>query len=80
MTGLIIYALATYGLSVLLSDYDGPTDIFRNSRGKLKALECTVCTSVYVALALFVPIALGIGNSLTPLAVVGVVVLLERLT
>jgi len=80
MYEVIIYALATFGVSALLTDYDGPADIFRRAKNKLKALDCLVCTSVYIALLLFVFIATGNGSWLTPLAVIGLIVIIERLT
>lgn len=83
MIGFIIYVLAVYGVSTLISDYDGPNNIFYRLRSKYSksALTCTVCLSVWVALILFIPILLGIGYLvLSPLAVIGGVILLERLT
>ena len=80
MIELIILALATYGVSKLISDYDGPFDILYRLRNikVLKALLCVVCTSIYVGVALSIVWALGHALWLTPLALVGIVVILEE--
>lgn len=75
---LLIAILGTYGLISLISDYDGPFNVFfklRSSRlGKL--FECGVCLSPYFAL---IPV-LGLGMSLYEyLAVIGGSVILSRL-
>lgn len=80
MIELIILALATYGVSKLISDYDGPFDILYKIRHVkyLKALLCVVCTSLYVAVVFSIVWALGHALWLTPLALVGFVVILEE--
>ena len=78
MIELLILALATYGVSKLLVEYDGFGDIFYKLRAKswLSMLNCVVCTSVYIA----VPIAIfsGVGV-LGYLAILGIVILIERI-
>ena len=77
----LITALAVYGLSSLLTSYDGLWGMFKTLRDKYpnSALQCTVCTSVWVAvptmlLAYFcLPVVL-------PFAIVGVVIVLERVS
>ena len=79
MIELLILALATYGTSKLVAEYDGPFDILYKIRHVkyLKALLCVVCTSLYVAVVLSIVWALGHAMWLTPLALVGVVIMLE---
>jgi len=82
MTDLIVYILAVYGTSSLLTSYDGLYGIFLRLRNKYpnSALECLVCTSVYVSVILFIPIILGIGYVvLTPLAAIGAVMLIKEI-
>ena len=81
MGELIITTLATYGLSSLLTSYDGPFDVFLKLRELFprSPLECTVCTSVWVSIAFFLVLLLGLGYYLLPLAIVWLVILLERL-
>jgi hypothetical protein len=67
--------IASFGVSALVSSYDGIFGVFAKLRSHIKALNCTVCTSVYVA----VPIAyfsdIGVIGYL---CVIGGVILLER--
>lgn len=80
MGEIIIASLATYGISSLLTEYSGIKDIFIKARLRFpnSALNCIVCTSVYVSIALFIIVLLGLGYYLTPFAVVGVVIILDR--
>lgn len=82
MTGLIVYILAVYGVSSLLTSYDGLYAVFLRLRNKYpnSALKCMVCTSVWASLVLFIPILLGIGFIiLTPLAAIGAIILIKEL-
>ena len=45
MTEIIIGALAVFGVSALLSTYDGPFEILLTLRKYAIGLDCTVCTS-----------------------------------
>lgn len=77
MIELIIAALATYGISKLLVEYDGFGDVFYKLRQieLLSMLNCTVCTSVYIA----IPIAFFAGvGVLGYFAILGLVILLEK--
>jgi hypothetical protein len=77
MVELLQTAIAAYGLSTLIADYDGPFRIFfRLRRSRLGALfECNVCLLPYIAiLCLVAPLW-----ALNYLAVVGVGVILARL-
>lgn len=81
MGELVIAALATYGISALVTQYDGFGHVFlkfRNSYPK-SALTCTVCLSVWVAVIFAAIFWLGWAYILSPLAFVGVVIVLERL-
>lgn len=67
----------TYGLSTLISEYDGPIDLFVKLRSTklLKFFECGVCLTPYVAL---IPTLL-LGLSLVEyLATVGIVIMIVR--
>ena len=79
MFELIVLCLATYGLSSLLTSYDGPGDAFLKLRNKYprSALKCNVCTSVYVGTVLFFMAWFGLAIFLVPLAIVGFVIILE---
>lgn len=74
--------LATFGISSLLTEYSGFYNIFHKlrykARGELKSmLECMICTAVWLAIP--VSIVLGVGF-MGYLAVIGGVILLERIT
>ena len=78
MYKLLLLSLATYGVSKLITDYDGAFDIFYKLRGKYKALTCTVCVSVWVATILSIVLFLGGFWLLTVLAVIGAVIFVEQ--
>lgn len=80
MIELIILALATYGTAKLIAEYDGPFDsLYRLRNVKyLKALLCVVCSSLYVGVGLSIVWAFGYALWLTPLALVGIVIILEE--
>jgi len=76
----IITALAVYGLAALVSSYDGAWSVFARLRNKFpnSALHCTVCLSVWLSIPI---ILLGTYIGLwfiAPLAIVGVVIFLEK--
>lgn len=79
MIELIITALAVYGTSKLLVEYDGFMDVFYRIRSIkwLKMLTCVACSSVYVALAFSVIYWLGWAMWLLPLAIIGGIIILE---
>lgn len=72
---IIIAILATYGIVTLVSQYDGPNDLFKKLRKDKKVFECSVCLTPWIALvpAIFMP--LGFFEYLS---VVGATVLLDR--
>jgi hypothetical protein len=83
----ILAALATWRVSFLLTQEDGPWDVFARLRRATansmpgRALECLYCTSVWVA----APIALwitpfGVRWVVTWLAISGAACLLHRAT
>lgn len=78
---LVIVTLATFGLSSLIADRDGPAGIFLRLRKRYpnSPFHCTVCTATWVAIIFFIVLLTGFGYCLTPLAIVGVVILLERI-
>ena len=78
MYNLLILILSVYGMSKLLVDYDGPFGIFYTLRNHVGALNCTVCTSVYVAILFSVLLALGWYWFITVFAVVGAIIFVEQ--
>jgi len=75
MTEILVATIATFGVSALISTYDGSFGVLRRLRSRVKVFECTVCTAVWIA----VPIAnfTGIGP-IGYLFIIGGVILLER--
>lgn len=57
MFEVLLAILSVYGLSILVSEYDGPFNVLGSVRGRLSAFECAVCASVYLAL----PVVLFLG-------------------
>ena len=80
MIELIIAALATYGVSKLLVEYDGFGNIFYRLRdiSWLKMLTCVVCTGTWVGIIFGIVYLLGYGVYLAPLAIIGIVILIEE--
>lgn len=79
---IIILVLATYGLSSLLVDYAGPFELLDRLRKKFtnSPLHCIVCTALWVAICLFILAFLpGFTNYLIPMAIVGTIIILEKL-
>lgn len=77
-TMIIQVAIATYGLAVLISDYDGPFDILYSLRGRYYRLfSCHVCLSFWIAIPISIMTEIGLIGYLTAL---GLVILLERIT
>lgn len=79
MIELIITALAVYGTSKLLVEYDGYRDVFYKLRlsERLTMLHCVICTACYVSLAFSVIFWIGWAMWLLPLAISGVIILIE---
>lgn len=80
MIELIITALAVYGTSKLLVEYDGYMNVFYKLRQseRLTMLQCVVCTVCWIAVILSVVFWLGWAIFLLPLAIVGIVIILEE--
>lgn len=74
---IIISSLATYGVSSLLTNYEGFHGIFSKLRDKYpdSFLQCLVCTSVIVSI--FICFMSGVGI-LGWLAVIGIIILVEQ--
>lgn len=77
MIELLIATLATFGLSALISNYDGPYDVFNKLKSKYSVFRCTVCLSVWVAIPISILMYLGIVEYT---AIIGAVIIIERLT
>lgn len=78
MIEILIATLATYALSTLIAEYDGPFDVFVSARetyGKL--LSCNVCSGVWFAIAISIALGLGFFECL---AVIGANTILARNT
>jgi len=76
MAEFIFAALATFGVSALISNYDGPMGVFVRLRSHVAATRCCVCLSVWLG----IPIALLTGVGVVGyLAIIGTVILIERL-
>jgi len=78
----LITALAVFGLSSLLTSYDGAWGVFRKLRDKFpdSFLHCTVCTAVWLSIPIILLGAFVGVWSIAPIAIVGVVIIIERLT
>lgn len=77
MIEIILATLATFGISALISNYDGLFGVFEWIRSKGTVFSCTVCLSVWIA----IPIAYFSGIGLLGfLAVIGGVILIERVS
>lgn len=76
----IITALAVYGISALVSQYDGYKDSFIKLREKYprSAFICAVCLSVWLVIPLYLVALLNVWM-VAPLAIIGVVILLEKI-
>lgn len=75
---LILAILSTYGISTLISEYDGPFNLFVKLRNMdvSKVTSCSVCLSVWIA----IPVSIIIGLTLVYyLSVIGAVILLNRI-
>lgn len=81
MGEIVIAALATYGLSSLVAYQDGLYDVFLKLRQKYpnSAFVCPVCLSLWVAVPFSILTWLGLTWLLLPIAIVGVVIILEKL-
>ena len=77
----IITALAVYGLAALISSYDGAWSIFARLRNKYpnSPLQCAVCTSVWLVLPIMALSYFGGVIFVVPFAIIGVVILLEKI-
>ncbi len=77
MIELLIAILGTYGVAVLVSEYDGLFSIFAKARRSFlrPLLVCSVCFAVWVAIAFSIALNLSL---LEYLAVLGGAVLLAR--
>lgn len=76
---IVLPALAAFGISALISQYDGLSGVLQRVRlNRLRRLaSCTVCLSVWVA----IPISIVANLSVIEyFATLGFVILLERLT
>lgn len=78
---LVIAAFATYGFSSLGAYYNGLFNVFLRVREKYpkSAFVCPVCLSVWASVVALVVVYLGFAWLLMPLAIVGFVIVLEKL-
>lgn len=76
MTGILITALAAFAICTLVSEYDGPFNIFQKLRSSFKLFSCLACSSVWVSAPLAYLIGIGIVEYF---AAIGLVLLLDRI-
>lgn len=77
MFEMVIATLATFGISAIISNYDGPFNILTCLRAKVSAARCCVCMAVWLAIPIAVSLNIGLIGYL---AILGSVILLERVT
>lgn len=80
MIELLILILAVYGLSALVTQYDGPGDIFLKMRIRYEKspFHCTVCMAAWLVVPL-VLIQVFTGSAFViPLSVIGAIIILEN--
>lgn len=72
----ILYAsVATYGLAILVSEYDGLGEVLLKLRRRIPLLRCAVCSAVWLA----IPINLLSGTGMLGyLASIGGMIVLDR--
>ena len=75
MFEFLLALLATFGVSALVSYYDGLADAFVKVRSKVSIFNCCVCLSVWVAIPITIVAGLGF---IEYLAIVGSVIIIER--
>lgn len=71
MINFIIYSLAIWRITSLLTGEDGPLDIFHHLRRKLKglkALDCFWCASVWISLPFAISLSGGLNIIIYTLA------------
>lgn len=81
MIEVILSALGVYGITIVITSYPGPGDIFVKFRSSLssglnKLFTCPVCLSWWIGLIFAFAVGL---NPLEYFAVVGTVILAEEL-
>lgn len=77
----LITALAVYGISSLITQYDGPFNGFCRLRDRFpsSALHCVVCVSVWLTVPIVLAGVYAGVAFIAPLAIVGFIILLENL-
>lgn len=80
MIDLIVASTATFGVSSLVSGYGGPFDVFVRLRKLSHAFSCTVCLSVWVSVPMLLLTYYGGMFIVSALSIIGVVIILERIT
>lgn len=80
MIELIIAALATFGASSLVTDYDGPFDIFLKLRARFDVFRCTVCLSCWLVFPMLYLTAIEALPVVLSFAIIGLIIITERLT
>lgn len=72
---ILLLALGSYGISTLLSDYEGPFDLFTKIRTVGKVFRCSTCLSFWISIIVSLITGLGFVETL---AVIGGAVALTR--
>lgn len=77
----LITALAVYGLSELLTTYDGAFSVLKRLRDKYpeSALSCLICVSCWIVVPMMLLAIYGGIIFITPFAIIGVIMIVDRL-
>ena len=72
---------AAFAVSSLLTEYEGPKNVFALLRERYprSALKCLVCTSVYISIVFFIISQYVSADYFQPLSMVGIFILIERI-
>lgn len=79
MGEIIIATVATFGVAGLIAEYDGPADVLLKLREKVTLTRCIVCMSVWIAPVMLALLAYDQYWIVYSAAVVGVIILIERM-
>ena len=80
MSMFLITALATFGSASLVTNYDGPFEVFLKLRSRFKLFRCTVCLSCWLAFPMLYLTAIGALSVVLSFAIIGLIIITERLT
>jgi len=78
----LITALAVFGLAALITSYDGPGSIFARLRNKYpnSPFHCTLCTATWLIIPIMLLAFFAGMVFVVPFAILGTIIIIERLT